>query len=72
MPEDRAQTLNRLFSLSLSVYMRMLLRFHDIATQHPEWPPVTLAEAASDPVKYAEVLDVMMPEFASMRLQGEI
>lgn len=72
MPEDRARTLNRLFSSSLNAYVRMVLRFHSIATQHPEWPAVSLATVANDPAKYAEILDVILPEFADMKLQGEI
>lgn len=50
----------------------MVMRFHVIAADHSEWPPVTLNDVLTSPEKYPEIIGVIVPEFASMKLLGEI
>lgn len=53
-------------------HLAMVMRFHIIAADHPEWKPAMLAEVLEYPENYPEIVETIVPEFAGMKLLGEI
>jgi len=53
-------------------HLAMVMRFHTIAADHPEWKPAMLAEVLEYPKNYPEIVEAIVPEFAGMKLLGEI